>query len=80
MFEVEIYITLKKNLADPQGITLKHALEALGYKNIEKVSMGKLIIINLNCNDRIEAEQQAHQMCKKLLANPIIEDYSFKIK
>ncbi|MCM8786546.1 MAG: phosphoribosylformylglycinamidine synthase subunit PurS [Candidatus Omnitrophica bacterium] len=80
MVEAEIYITLKKDLADPQGITIKRALEALGYKNVEKVGMGKLIIINLNCDDKIEAEKQIRQMCERLLANPIIEDYSFKIK
>ncbi|MDP2924337.1 MAG: phosphoribosylformylglycinamidine synthase subunit PurS [Candidatus Omnitrophota bacterium] len=77
---VEIYITLKKTIADPQGQTVKHALEALGYKDLAGVRMGKLVIIELNFEDKKRAEQEINQMCKKLLANPIIEDYSFTIK
>ena len=80
MLEVEVYITLKKTIADPQGLTVKHALESLGYKEAGDVRIGKLISLRLNVDNREVAEQKLNEMCKKLLANPIIEDYSFKIK
>ena len=80
MLKAEINIILKRTVADPQGLTVKHALESLGYKNLADVRMGKLVIIELNSQDKKRAQQQIDQMCKKLLANPIIEDYHFKIK
>ncbi|TET72352.1 MAG: phosphoribosylformylglycinamidine synthase subunit PurS [Candidatus Aminicenantes bacterium] len=80
MLKAEIYITLKKTVADPQGLTIKHALDSLGYKEVEEVRIGKLVTVRLNINDKKEAEQRLNEMCKKLLANPIIEDYSSKIE
>lgn len=80
MLKAEINITLKSTVADPQGLTVKHALESLGYKEIADVRIGKLAIIKLDFNDKKKAQEQVSQMCKKLLANPIIEDYSFRIK
>ncbi|MBU4346879.1 MAG: phosphoribosylformylglycinamidine synthase subunit PurS [Candidatus Omnitrophica bacterium] len=80
MLEVEIYITLKKTVSDPQGLTIKHALESLGYQNLEEVRVGKLVTIKLSSKDKKEAKQKLDEMCQKLLANPIIEDYNLKIK
>ena len=77
---VEIYITLKKTVADPQGLTVKHALESLGYKDLADVRMGKVVVIKLNYKDKDRAEKEVNEMCKKLLANPIIEEYRFKIE
>lgn len=75
MKNVNIYISLKKTVADPQGLTVKHALESLGYKGIEEVRMGKYIEIKMNTAD----ESQVNDMCKKLLVNPIIEEYRIEI-
>ncbi len=80
MLKAQIYITLKRTVADPQGLTIKHALESLGYRDLVDVRMGKLVTIKLNFKDKKRAQQEINQMCKKLLANPIIEDYHFKIK
>ena len=80
MLKAEISITLKRTVADPQGLTIKHALESLGYKDLADVRIGKLVVIKLNLKDKKKAEQEIDEMCKKLLANPIIEDYHFKIK
>jgi len=79
MLKAEVYITLKKTVADPQGLTIKHALESLGYKDLGDVRIGKLVVIKLNLKDKKKVGQEINQMCKKLLANPIIEDYRFKI-
>ncbi|MEW5758647.1 MAG: phosphoribosylformylglycinamidine synthase subunit PurS [Candidatus Omnitrophota bacterium] len=80
MFEVEIYISLKKTVADPQGLTVKHAIESLGYQGINDLRMGKLVRLQLNLKDKKYAENKVNEMCKKLLVNPIIEEYSFQIK
>jgi len=80
MLKAEICITLKKTVVDPQGKTVKHALESIGYRNLEEVRMGKLAVVKLNYQDKKRAAEEIEGMCKKLLANPIIEDYSYKIK
>lgn len=80
MLKAEIYITIKNTIADPQGQTVKHALESLGYKIVEDARIGKLITLKLSIKDKKEAKKQLDQMCKKLLANPIIEDYHFRIE
>lgn len=79
MLKAQIYITLKGTVADPQGLAVKHALESLGYKGLGEVRIGKSVIIELNFKDKKKAKLQIDQMCKKLLANPIIEDYHFTI-
>lgn len=79
MLKAKVYISLKKTVADPQGLTVKHALDSLGYKEAQKVRMGKFITIELNIKDKRIAEKKVDEMCKKLLANTIIEDYSFKL-
>lgn len=80
MLRVEIYITLKKTVVDPQGLVIKHALESLGFSGIASIRYGKIISMQLDLKNTKIAERQIGQMCKKLLANPIIEDYRFKIK
>ena len=80
MLEVEIYVTLKKTVSDPQGLTVKHALESSGYQNLEEVRVGKLVTIKISSKDKKEAKERVDEMCQKLLANPIIEDYNFKIE
>ena len=80
MLNAEIYITLKKTVLDPQGETIKHALESMGYQGIKEVRIGKIVTLKLNHQCTKKSKQQIEEMCRKLLANPIIEDYSFKIK
>lgn len=81
MLETEIYVTLKKVVSDPQGLTIKHALESIGYQKVVKdVRIGKLISIKLETKDRNKAKKIVNEMCKKLLSNPIIEDYQFRLK
>ncbi len=80
MLEAEIYVALKKTVADPQGLTIKHALESLGYENLQEIRYGKYITVKIDSADRKEAEKNLNEMCGKLLANPIIEDYRVTIK
>lgn len=80
MLEVEIFVSLKKTVADPQGLAVKHALESLGYSEVKDVRVGKFIQLKLDLEDKKTAQEKIEQMCKKLLANPIIEDFTFNIR
>ena len=81
MLRAKVYVSLKKTVVDPQGLAVKNALKSLNYEQeIEEVRVGKLIDIRLNISDREKAEQITDQMCKKLLSNPVIEDYSFTLE
>jgi phosphoribosylformylglycinamidine synthase len=79
MLTAKIYITLKKGVLDPQGVTIQEALQNLGYQNVRETRVGKLIEIQLNSVSREEAAQQVHKMCQELLANPVIEQYEFTL-
>lgn len=80
MFQAKIYVSIKKTVADPQGKTVKHALESMDFKGLDEVRMGKFIEIKLKAADKAAAESEINDMCRKLLVNQIIEDYSFDIK
>ncbi len=79
MLEATIYISLKSGVLDPQGETVKHALHSLGYPQVGEVSMGKYLRIKLDGLNREQASTQLEQMCQRLLANTVIEDYRFEI-
>ena len=80
MLKAEVYVTLKKTVVDPQGLVIKHALESLGFSEVEQVRCGKIITLQLNLKSKAKAAKQIEAMCKKLLTNPIIEDYHLEIK
>jgi phosphoribosylformylglycinamidine synthase len=75
-----IDITLKPAVNDPQGNTIRDALHTLGFKEVGSVRAGKYMEIRLETSDKSKAKQQVTEMCKKLLANPVIEDFSFEIE
>jgi phosphoribosylformylglycinamidine synthase PurS subunit len=76
----KIIVTLKKSILDPQGKTVHHALESLGMDAVSEVRIGKFIEIKINANNEIDAHKNAEEASKKLLANPVMEDYSFTIE
>ena len=75
----KIYITLKKDVLDPQGSVIANSLKSLGYNNIEDVRQGKFIEVKLNTENKETANKQLNEMCEKLLANLVIEDYKVEI-
>ena len=75
----KIFITLKKGILDPQGRTVHHALENLGLEHIDEVRMGKLIRLKFDDVTKDQAERLTIEACQKLLANPVIEDFSFEL-
>jgi len=80
MWLVKIYVTLKKGLLDAQGTATQNALESLGFEEIEEVRMGKYINIKLKGQNRQMVIQRVEDMGKKLLANPVIEDFNYEIE
>ena len=74
-----IYITLKKDVLDPQGSVIANSLKSLGFNNIEDVRQGKFIEVKLNTENKERANKQLNEMCEKLLANLVIEDYKVEI-
>jgi len=79
-FQIQINISLKKGVADPQGATIRHALESLGYPGVEKVRMGKCLQMEMQAEDPRQVEKQIKDMCRKLLVNPVIEEYTYQIR
>ena len=76
----KVYIALKKGILDPQGKAVKNSLIALGHNEIQEVRVGKMIEIKLNGLNKKKAESKLKEICEKLLANTIIEDYRFEIE
>ena len=77
--KVRVNVTLKPGVLDPQGAAVRHSLGALGFDGVNKVRQGKVIELDLNENDPIKAKFQVEQMCDKLLANTVIENYSVEV-
>lgn len=74
-FLIEIRVTPRKGILDPQGKAIHHALHSLGWETVDDVRVGKAIHLELDAADRSEAEEKADAMCRKLLANPVTEDF-----
>ncbi len=75
-FEARIDITHRPGILDPQGANIERALPALGYDNVADVTVGKVITLVLEARDESGARAQVDEMCRRLLANPVIEDYA----
>ncbi len=80
MLKAKIIVKLKDTILDPQGKTIHHALETLGYKDIESLRSGKFFELKLNLNDKEKAQAFVDEICRKLLANPVTEEYYFTIE
>lgn len=79
-WEVKIETKLKDGILDPQGKAVKTGLKSLGYDNVKSVFVGKYMEIVLNdIDEKNEAAEMVEEMCEKLLANPVIEDYKYEL-
>ena len=79
-FQAKIYITLRPSVLDPAGVAVQSGLEQLGYDTVEGVRIGKYIELNLSAENEDSAKEKLDQMCDRLLANPVIENYRFELK
>ena len=73
--KISVIITLKQDVLDPQGKVINQTLTGMGFDNIDEVRQGKYFEINVNEQDEKKAKVQVEEMCKKLLANLVIENY-----
>jgi phosphoribosylformylglycinamidine synthase PurS subunit len=77
---VRVFITPKKGVLDPQGKAIEHSLHALGFSEAHEVHLGKYVELTLDSQDREPARRRVDDMCRKLLANGVIEDYRFELE
>lgn len=78
-FKADVYVTLKRTVNDPQGLTIRGGLHSLGFESVRAVRAGKFIEVWLDVDDAQEAERQAAEMADQLLANPVIEDFRVEL-
>ncbi len=78
-FLARVYVALKPTVNDPEGITIAGALSSLGFEGLEGVRSGRFFQVTLTAADKATASRQVDQMCSRLLANPVIESYSFEV-
>jgi phosphoribosylformylglycinamidine synthase subunit PurS len=77
--KARVHVTLKDGVLDPQGEAVRHALGALGFDDVGEVRVGKVIELDLSDEDAAVAEGRVAEMCERLLANTVIEDYRVEI-
>lgn len=77
--KARVYVMLKNGVLDPQGAAVQHALDALGFDGVSGVRQGKVIELDITATDTAAAKAQVEEMCEKLLANTVIENYSVEI-
>lgn len=80
MARARVYVTLKEGILDPQGKTVLRALKSLGYDEVEDLRIGKYMELALDGEDGDKLEARLLEMCEKLLANPIIENYRVEVE
>jgi len=79
MWLAKVHVTLKPVVLDPQGLAVQGGLRTLGFDTMQSVRAGKYLEIKLEAPDKAEAERLVKEMCTKLLANPVIEDYRLEV-
>ena len=80
MWLARIHVTLKPVVNDPPGLAVMGGLHQLGYTGVESVRLGKYLEVRLDAADEAAAGQQVNEMCRRLLANPVIEDYRYTLE
>ena len=78
-YQLEIRVVPRAGLLDPPGKAIHHALQSLGYLGVEEVRVGKAIFVHLEAGSEQEARARAEEMCRKLLANPVTEDFEVSV-
>lgn len=79
MYKVKVYVTLRESVLDPQGTTVMHSLHAMNYNEISDVRIGKYMELMVEKSER-PVEDVVKEVCDRLLANPVIEDYRYEIE
>ncbi|MCX6144685.1 MAG: phosphoribosylformylglycinamidine synthase subunit PurS [Ignavibacteriales bacterium] len=80
MYHSKILVTLRQSILDPQGKAVEHGTHSLGYERVRNVRIGKFVELDVDAASREEAEKITKEVSEKLLANPVMEDFSFTIE
>ena len=79
MYKVKVYVSLKESVLDPQGSAVPHALHSMTYNEVQDVRIGKYMELTIEKSDR-DLDVLVKEMCEKLLANTVIEDYRYEVE
>jgi phosphoribosylformylglycinamidine synthase PurS subunit len=79
-WQAEVHVALRAGIADPEGQTIGSALRSLGYDTVDQVRSGKLLRISFEAEDPAAAEAQVAEMCRRLLANPVMETATWEVR
>ncbi|AJD90438.1 phosphoribosylformylglycinamidine synthase [Jeotgalibacillus malaysiensis] len=79
MIKVKVHVTLRESVLDPQGTAVKNSLHAMNYSEVQDVRIGKYLELLIEPSDR-PIEESVKEMCEKLLANTVIENYEFEVE
>jgi phosphoribosylformylglycinamidine synthase subunit PurS len=77
---VKVFVTPRRGILDPQGRTIESSLKSLGFKGVSSVKVGKYITLEIDAPNAVAARGEAQRMCEQLLANPVIEDFTFEVE
>ena len=80
MLKAKVFVTIKQSVLDPQGVAVQGALHSMGFAEVESARIGKYMEFMLDTINRAEAEVRVKEMCEKLLANTVVEDYRFELE
>ena len=78
-YHARIYVTLRSSVLDPAGVAVESGIKQMGYEGVTGVRIGKYIELELSATDEADAKNQLDEICDRLLANPVIENYCFEI-
>lgn len=79
-FEIEVRVTPRRGILDPQGKAVGGALASLGFEGVGEVHVGRLVVFSLDAGDEAGARERVDAMCRQLLANPVTEDYAVAVR
>ncbi|MFY0760867.1 phosphoribosylformylglycinamidine synthase subunit PurS [Metabacillus dongyingensis] len=79
MYKVKVFVTLRESVLDPQGSAVQHALHSMNYKEVNDVRIGKYMELTIEKTER-DLDTTVREMCEKLLANTVIEDYRYEVE
>jgi phosphoribosylformylglycinamidine synthase subunit PurS len=79
MYKVKVYVTLRESVLDPQGSAVKSALHSMSYNEVQDVRIGKYMELTIEKSDR-DLDVAVREMCEKLLANTVIEDFTYEVQ
>ncbi len=77
--KAKVYVHLKQGVLDPQGMTIQRSLQSLGYDEVSGVRLGKVFEMDLSATDEARARERLEEMSRRLLSNPVIEDFTVEI-